>query len=247
MNSLYTLGVRQTSSIQADLERMKAGESSAALQGQISASLAALHRTIEDFDSVAKREMMKAKQEKAQMRVQKFRTDYNELRSQFERYKVQASNERTAAQRSELLSTANATSPSDARRRFSQMQSNRGQSSTEELVSESPFRSATPSSMATTSLDRESFALREHSFAQETESALDGFLVQAREAYDNLRDQRTMLKGTQKRLLDAANTLGLSRDVIGWIERRSTQDMYIFFAGAIFTFYCFYLIWKCFG
>lgn len=37
---------------------------------------------------------------------------------------------------------------------------------------------------------------------------------------DNLVDQRTMLKGTQRRLLDSANTLGLSRDVIGWIERR---------------------------
>lgn len=37
---------------------------------------------------------------------------------------------------------------------------------------------------------------------------------------DNLVDQRNMLKGTQRRLLDAANTLGLSRDVIGWIERR---------------------------
>jgi len=37
---------------------------------------------------------------------------------------------------------------------------------------------------------------------------------------DNLVDQRNMLKGTQKRLLDAANTLGLSRDVVGWIERR---------------------------
>ena len=33
MNSLYTLGVRQTSSIQADLERMKSGEYSAALSG----------------------------------------------------------------------------------------------------------------------------------------------------------------------------------------------------------------------
>lgn len=37
---------------------------------------------------------------------------------------------------------------------------------------------------------------------------------------DNLVDQRNVLKGTQRRLLDAANTLGLSRDVIGWIERR---------------------------
>ena len=33
--------------------------------GQISASLAALHRTIEDYDSMAKRELIKAKQEKA--------------------------------------------------------------------------------------------------------------------------------------------------------------------------------------
>jgi hypothetical protein len=34
MNSLYTLGVRQTNSIQADLERLRGGETSAALLGQ---------------------------------------------------------------------------------------------------------------------------------------------------------------------------------------------------------------------
>lgn len=37
------------------------------LLGQISASLAAMSRTIEDYDAMAKREMIKAKQEKAQM------------------------------------------------------------------------------------------------------------------------------------------------------------------------------------
>ena len=37
------------------------------LLGQISASLAAMQRTIDDYDSMAKREMIKAKQEKAQM------------------------------------------------------------------------------------------------------------------------------------------------------------------------------------
>ncbi len=84
MNSLYTAGVRQTNSIQADLERLRNGDNSAALlgsqqlwsqptltltPGQISASLAALHRTVDDYDSMAKREMIKAKQEKAQMHV----------------------------------------------------------------------------------------------------------------------------------------------------------------------------------
>jgi Golgi SNAP receptor complex protein 2 len=84
MNSLYTSGVRQTTSLQVDLERMRSGESSASLLGtlttvversttthlvlgQISASLAALHRTVDDYDSMAKREMIKAKQEKALM------------------------------------------------------------------------------------------------------------------------------------------------------------------------------------
>jgi golgi SNAP receptor complex member 2 len=33
MNSLYTLGVRQSSSIQADLERLRGGDTSASLQG----------------------------------------------------------------------------------------------------------------------------------------------------------------------------------------------------------------------
>jgi Golgi SNAP receptor complex protein 2 len=65
-----------------------------------------MQRTIDDYDSMTKREMIKAKQEKAQMyvhtvfpvqgsvlissanrRVQKFRTDYAELRGQFDKLK----------------------------------------------------------------------------------------------------------------------------------------------------------------
>jgi len=115
---------------------------------------------------------------------------------------------------------------------------------------------------------REDHALREHSFIQNTENALDDFIAQGRAVLDDLVDQRNVLKGTQKRLLDAANTLGMSRDVISWIERRrfgtlfilisrgadidpfstpSTQDMYIFLVGVIFTFFCFYLILRYFG
>jgi Golgi SNAP receptor complex protein 2 len=67
---------------------------------------------------------------------------------------------------------------------------------------------------------REDHALREHSFIQNTENRLDEFIAQGRAVLDDLVDQRGVLKGTQRRLLDTANTLGLSRDVIGWIERR---------------------------
>jgi len=67
---------------------------------------------------------------------------------------------------------------------------------------------------------REFRALDEHSFVQNTDSRLDDFIAQGREVLDNLVDQRNILKGTQRRVLDTANTLGLSRDVIGWIEKR---------------------------
>jgi len=67
---------------------------------------------------------------------------------------------------------------------------------------------------------REFRALDEHSFIQNTDTRLDEFLAQGREVLDNLVDQRNILKGTQRRLLDTANTLGLSRNVIGWIEKR---------------------------
>lgn len=69
-------------------------------------------------------------------------------------------------------------------------------------------------------LGREFRALDEHSFIQNTDSRLDEFLAQGREVLDNLVDQRNVLKGTQRRILNAANTLGLSREVIGWIEKR---------------------------
>jgi len=68
--------------------------------------------------------------------------------------------------------------------------------------------------------NREQHALNEHSFIQNTNERLDEFLEHGRAVLDDLADQRNMLKGTQRRLLDAANTLGLSRDVIGWIEKR---------------------------
>ncbi|KAG8214020.1 snare region anchored in the vesicle membrane C-terminus-domain-containing protein [Butyriboletus roseoflavus] len=215
MNSLYTLGTRQTNSLTADLERLRNGDNSASLLGQISASLAAMQRTIEDYDAMTKREIIKAKQEKGQMRIQKFRADYADLKSQFDHIK----SERAATRRNELLhgvpSGIHSPSASDARRRFAP--TSQLNAATSSQHSESPFQTPTPLPNSTL---REHHALREHSFIQSTETRLDEFLAQGREVLDNLVDQRNVLKGTQRRLLDAANTLGLSRDVIGWIERR---------------------------
>lgn len=55
------------------------------------------------------------------------------------------------------------------------------------------------------------------------------------------------LPGTQRRLLSAANTLGLSRETITFIERRTKGDYYILLGGGAFTLFCFYLILRYFG
>ncbi|KAH7339867.1 V-snare-domain-containing protein [Rhizoctonia solani] len=237
MNSLYTLGLRQTASINGDLEKLRSGDGSSALQGQISASLAAFNRTIDDYEIMAKKEIIKTKQEKAFMRVAKFRTDATELRAEFDRVKTQAAN-KAKANREDLLGDAPQAGSSTSRQRF-----NASNLSSTGEHSENPFAA---SAQPTYNL-REDHALREHSFIDSTENQLDAFIAQGREVLDNLVDQRNMLKGTQRRLLDAANTLGLSRDVIGWIEKRTTQDTVIFGVGAVFTFFCFWLIWHYLG
>jgi len=63
----------------------------------------------------------------------------------------------------------------------------------------------------------------------------------------NLSTQREVMKGTKKRLLNAANTLGLSRETITFIERRTKADWYILVGGGTATLVCFGLILKYFG
>lgn len=59
--------------------------------GQISASLASLSRIVEDYDSMARRELVPAKQEKAFTRVKVFRKEIQEYKAQFEKLKGERS------------------------------------------------------------------------------------------------------------------------------------------------------------
>lgn len=83
---------------------------------------------------------------------------------------------------------------------------------------------------------RETHALREQSFFQNTHSALDEYLARGQAVLGDLGQQREMLKGTQKRLYSVANTLGVSGDTIRMIERRAKQDKWIFGIGVVIFF-----------
>ncbi|PKC11314.1 V-snare-domain-containing protein [Rhizophagus irregularis] len=212
MNNLYKHALKQEQSLTQDLEKFENGEDvSVGIQGQISASLTALKRTIDDYDGLAKREMILVKQEKAFANISKLRDDYNEFKSQFERLKQKESNKTIQNNRAELLGRRHNTS-----------------------TPESPFQQHEYS--------REQHALREHDFLKETDSALDEYIMRGREVLNNIYDQNNTLKNAQRKMLDAANTLGLSRNVIQYIERRFAQDKWIFIAGVNFTLFSMWAI-----
>lgn len=103
-----------------------------------------------------------------------------------------------------------------------------------------PYRPNAYSSLGTGGPDehynRESHAFREQSFIQQTSGQLDEFLDRGRQVLGDLGQQRDMLKGTQRRLYNAANTLGISGDTIRMVERRAKQDKWIFWAGVVIFF-----------
>ncbi|KAH8977559.1 hypothetical protein EDB86DRAFT_2837720, partial [Lactarius hatsudake] len=158
---------------------------------QISASLAGMSRMIDDYDSMAQTEIIKAKQEKATS------YDYAEFRKEFERIKEEVHSPlHTAVQRTELFSTSTGTplTPGAGRRRFATGASTSMQSDT---APENPLR--------------EAHVLHKPDFIRSTEMRLDEFLAEGWEELNNLVDQRTILKGMQRRLRDAASTLTPSR------------------------------------
>ncbi|KAF9289744.1 hypothetical protein BKA57DRAFT_468212 [Linnemannia elongata] len=210
MNSLYNHALKQVNVLQRDLEKFQTGEdTSVALQGQITATVNAFKRSIDDYDGMAKKEMIDAKREKAFARVAKFREDYDAFNKSFAQLKSREEQLSHGRNRTQLLE-----------RRQSRMN----------VPVEHPYQATSASPYL-----QQAHAMRERDFAQRTGMHLDDMLHQGMEALDNLYQQRTTLKTTQRKILDAANTLGLSRNVIQLIERRSSEDKWIFYAGVCIT------------
>ncbi|GAA5801305.1 hypothetical protein HPULCUR_006751 [Helicostylum pulchrum] len=172
--------------------------------GQISVSFNALQRHIDEYENLAKRELIPVKKETALTRVGKFKSDLQEMKVRFEAIKKQQETLQNEQNRDSLLRRPNRSGPS---------------------VPEHPYQP----------LSRDEFALREQSFARNTDSQLDEFIGQAQSLLENLTDQHSILKKTQKKILDTANHLGLSQNTIRYIERRSAQDKWIFYGGMIIT------------
>ncbi|KAL4400953.1 Protein transport protein Bos1 [Malassezia pachydermatis] len=270
MNSLFNLASRQSAAIHADLDKYKADPSAgSSMRAQIMAALSALVKTIEDYEAMAKRELVIAKREKALARASNFHSEVKQLREELACIDAQT--------RSQPTAVAHNMAPMSTTARARTIDTSQGGSEPMPRMAMQPTYTAptmptsfAPPSMMPNSFQfappshdplaayrmhqtngemytgedrpysmRETHALREHSFIQNTEAQLDAFIAQGRSVLGNLVEQRSILKGTRKRLLDAANTVGLSRELIGFIDRMSTQDTIIFFVGAAFTLFAF--------
>ncbi|KAK9475493.1 uncharacterized protein V1510DRAFT_409387 [Dipodascopsis tothii] len=246
MNSLFNQALKQSQLLRRDIDTFSTlpatAPNSLALQGQISATLATLTRTIDDYDTVARRELVPEKQSKAFDRIKNFRQEAQDARSQFEKLKQDREDALASANRSELFGRrTNTTGLVDD----SMIHAN---------VADNPYASATVSGTATRSGN---FGLgsghynNDHTsmpseFINRTGEQLDEFIERGRMVLGDLMEQKTYLKSTQKKLYSAANTLGISNDTIRYIERRARQDKLFFYGGALFCIAAFYFVIKLF-
>ncbi|KAK7548753.1 membrin [Phyllosticta citricarpa] len=229
MNSLFNSALRQSTSIRKDLDAFADSSTlSPALLGQINASLTSFSRTIDDYNRLAKQEMVPEKQEKAYERIKNFRNELCEYKDQFGKLKKESDDRQSVQTRTELLGRRphHAHTPENPYASTSNAQ-------------HSPWAPAAgPSSLGAGPSDytREAHAFREQSFASHANAQLDEFLERGRAVLADLGDQRDVLKGTQRKLYSVANTLGISGDTIRMVERRARQDKWIFWGGVVIFF-----------
>src|SRR3569833_291043 len=249
-NVAFNSALKSSASIRKDLSSLSAFSPSSdvsqptnltpAAMGALSSSITTFSRTIDEYNNLAKSELNPAKKEKALERIRNFRTELSEYRSQFDNLKAAREDAVHIQNRSELLGQ---------RRPFATSSPNPYENSTTTATSSGYGHARTASASERGGemslggdVTRESHALREQQFFQNTHSALDEYLARGQAVLGDLGNQRDMLKSTQRKLYSVGTTLGICGDTIRMIERRAREDKWIFWAGVIvFFLFC----WLC--
>ncbi|KEY71801.1 hypothetical protein S7711_06553 [Stachybotrys chartarum IBT 7711] len=227
MNVLYNSALRQSKSLRSELAALDSkGQPTPAEIGNVSASLASFTKTLDDYSSLARQELVPKKQEEAYDRVKKFREELSDYRGQIDALKKTRETIQHQANRSELL----------GRRPYNATPEN-PYANVSAAPTHSAFQprnnSSLPVNAGSAEEMREAHAYREQNFFSNTNQALDDYIARGQAVLGDLGQQREMMKSTQKRLYGVANTLGVSGDTIRMVERRAREDKWIFAAGII--------------
>uniref|UniRef100_G3UDU6 Golgi SNAP receptor complex member 2 n=1 Tax=Loxodonta africana TaxID=9785 RepID=G3UDU6_LOXAF len=85
-------------------------------------------------------------------------------------------------------------------------------------------------------------SLQFNSSLHKAHHGMDDLIGGGHSILEGLRAQRLTLKGTQKKILDIANMLGLSNTVMRLIEKRAFQDKYFMIGGMLLTCVVMFLV-----
>lgn len=80
------------------------------------------------------------------------------------------------------------------------------------------------------------YSIQHQSSLQNANRGVDEMLYTGANTIESLRSQRSTLKGAHRRIVDMANTLGLSNQTMRLIEKRVSEDKYVFIGGVVITF-----------
>lgn len=86
------------------------------------------------------------------------------------------------------------------------------------------------------------YAIQHQNSLQNANRGVDEMLHTGANALESLRSQHMTLKGAQRRIMDMANTLGLSNHTMRLIERRVKEDKVILIAGMLVTLFVIALV-----
>lgn len=86
------------------------------------------------------------------------------------------------------------------------------------------------------------YAIQHQNSLQNANRGVDEMLHTGANALESLRSQRMTLKGAQRRIMDMANTLGLSNHTMRLIERRAKQDKFVLLGGILVTLFVIALV-----
>ncbi|KAK4879452.1 hypothetical protein RN001_007598 [Aquatica leii] len=86
------------------------------------------------------------------------------------------------------------------------------------------------------------YALQQQNSLYNVHQGVDEMLQTGSGTLESLRNQRSTLKGAHRRIVDMANTLGLSTHTMRLIERRVLEDKYILISGMVITLFVIVLV-----
>eukprot|EP00744_Colponema_vietnamica_P023313 GILI01033705.1.p1 GENE.GILI01033705.1~~GILI01033705.1.p1 ORF type:complete len:228 (+),score=25.06 GILI01033705.1:48-686(+) len=76
---------------------------------------------------------------------------------------------------------------------------------------------------------------RENNALKRSHTLTDEYIAHGRNILNSLSDQKDKIKGAQRKVLDVANSLGLSSSLLRIIDRRHQMDRWLVYGGMIVT------------